>query len=96
MIILNAEQIEQAADNLRKAGVPGPVAYPALDTIALKDQLSELQEAMGEDTIVNIGGTFPMTKDFQQGFLLGVQAARIQLMTSMTLALARVLPQDVL
>ena len=85
MIVPNAEQIEQAHDSLTKGTTKTPVDYPTLSDFIHDAQFKELKCAVGE-----------MADELDAGYLLGLQTARIVLMQSTALMLAKVKPEDVL
>ncbi len=82
MLAPNAEQIEAALDTLH-ATSPN---YPHLSDFLRLAQLKELESAMG-------GSVNP---DFESGFLLGLQTARVVLRGSVKLGIAGIKPEDVL
>jgi hypothetical protein len=93
MLAPNAETIEGAADNLLSQN---DGEYPGLSDFIYNSQLKELESAIGADTAKRMGVTFPLTTDFIRGYMLGLQTARMTLIGSVALALAKVKPGDVL
>lgn len=61
-----------------------------------KDEIAELTSAIGAASATKLGITFPLSYDFMQGYLIGLQTARTILLTSMALRLAKVDPNKVL
>jgi len=97
MIAPNAEQIEAAAENLLRGTTKEPVSvYPILSDFIYDSQLKELESAMGAEILEKLGSSFPLTENFKLGYMLGIQTARMVLMTSMSLITAKIKPEDVL
>ena len=71
------------------------VEVKSLTDFERKDQLKELH-AVGDGRVQEIGVTKIDSKDFQLGYLLGVQTARKMVEQSTALILAKVNPADVL
>jgi hypothetical protein len=65
MQIPNAETIEGAVDSVLR-----------LDARQREEQLSELREAIGAHAAGILGVPFPLSTDFQQGYVLALQVAR--------------------
>jgi hypothetical protein len=85
MQIPAAEQIEGAADSIT-----------TLSDFVRTDQLAELREAMGADTIKKLGAPLTTSDDFNIGYTLGLQVARTMLSNSAKLAIAGIDPGDLL
>lgn len=66
MIIPNAENIEVAADTLG-----------TVEEWITEDQAKELHTAIGEEMAKKLGVSFPLSDDFEEGYQLGIQTARL-------------------
>lgn len=84
MNVPNADQIETAVENI-----------PKLTKFMVDHELGELHEAMGTPRLKQFG-LEELTVDFRNGYLLGIETARVILATSAALAIANVKPEDVL
>jgi hypothetical protein len=95
MLAPNVEQIESAADMLSVKGTGAPHAdYPRVPDAVRKSQMKELS-SFGDARAIAIGAS-GVSKDFQIGYVLGLQAARVVLAGSSTLAEKGVDPSNVL
>lgn len=86
MLAPNAEQIESAVDNLKVGTTEVLSSYPTLSDFIHDSQLKELHSALGEN----------ISEDFVEGYMLGLQTARIVLLQSVKLMLAKINPIDIL
>lgn len=71
MQIPNAETIEAAIDTL-----------PQLEPRAKAEELEELTEAVGADSAAKMGIAFPVSEEFKQGYVLGLQVSRFSIAAS--------------
>lgn len=85
MISPNAEQIEAAVDQIDK-----------LPKWMAESQQKELHSAMSDPALEKLGVSAPYGGDFEAGYALGLQTARVVISQSAALILHGVKPEDVL
>jgi len=85
MLSPNAENIETASDQLKGKQIPDFIS---------KSQLKELG-SYGDVRAQSLGAS-GLSKDFQAGYELGLQTARVVISQSVTLVIAGVNPSNVL
>lgn len=84
MIIPAAANIEIAIDSLLTA------------TWVEKSEVEELHSAVGNDRATKLVIAYPLSSEFEKGYVVGVHAARQVVAGSMQLLLKGVKPSDVL
>jgi hypothetical protein len=94
MLAPNAMQIEAAVDSLQKKR-DTMAEYPTLTDFIYNAQLKELHTAMGTATMDKLYEAF-LIPSFEVGFMLGLQTARIVLMTSSALAIGDIKAESIL
>lgn len=85
MQIPAAMMIESAIDNL-----------PKLDPRWRNDQIKELDFAMGTDKAEKLGLTFPLSKEAQVAYCLGLETARVVIAMDMQVRMKGLDPETIL
>lgn len=85
MVIPSAMNVESALDGLRR-----------LSAEIQEDQRKELHSAVGGGVAANLGVAYPLTSEFNAGYQLGLQTARVMIHGSTEVRLNKVNPEHVL